>query len=138
MAEREGSVSDDERQWFDELLDEVMASLPPGIHTLLEEVPLIVDDEPSPQVMEEMGIEEPGDLCGLHTGVPLTERSVQQSGEMQDVVHIFREGILNMAADEQGAVTDERLREQIRITILHEIGHHFGLDEDQLEQMGYG
>jgi predicted Zn-dependent protease with MMP-like domain len=60
------------------------------------------------------------------------------------VVHIFREGIIDMAGgweegeDEHGAYGgEERIREEIRITILHELGHHFGLDEDDLERLGY-
>lgn len=131
-------VTDDERELFDAILDQVLDALPPAIHALLEEVPLVVDDVPSPRIMQEMGVEDPADLCGLHTGIPLTERSVQQSGDLPDIIHIFRDGILDMAADDSGIVDEERLAEQIRITVLHEIGHHFGLDEDKLEELGYG
>jgi predicted Zn-dependent protease with MMP-like domain len=75
--------------------------------------------------------------------VPLTDRSVERP-DSSDVVHIFREGIVDMAGgwdegeDEHGPFGgEERIREEIRITILHELGHHFGLDEDDLERLGY-
>ena len=90
-------------------------------------------------ILDELGIEDADDiLCGLHTGVPLTERSVERP-DSSDVVHIFREGIVDMAGgwdegeDEHGPFGgEERIREEIRITILHELGHHFGLYEDDL------
>lgn len=138
MQGGEERVSDEERQLFDELLEQVLDALPPSIHALLEEVPLVVDDQPSPQIMAELGIEDPAQLCGLHTGIPLTERSVQHSGDIPDIIHIFRDGILELAAGADGYVDERQLSEQIRITVLHEIGHHFGLDEDKLEELGYG
>jgi predicted Zn-dependent protease with MMP-like domain len=130
-------VTDDEREMFDELLDEVMSELPEPIHALLEEVPLVVEDYPDDAVLEEMGIEDPGELCGLHSGIPLTQRSVMQSGDLPETIHIYRDGILNQSTDRKGVVTPGRLKRQIRITVLHEIGHHFGLDEDELAKLGY-
>ena len=126
------------RKQFDTLLDEVVAQLPPHILDLVNEVPLVVDDYPSPEVLKQTGIRYRGQLCGLYTGIPLTERSVWQSGTLPDRIMIYREGILNMAADRSGHITPERLREQIRITVLHEIGHHHGLTEDDLVELGYG
>ena len=122
---------------FDRLLAEVLAELPDGIRTRLDEAPLIADDRPSRQVMREMGVRHPLDLCGLYTGVPLTRRSVEQSGRLPDKIHIFREGIVAAATDRHGSLTDAALKRQIRVTVLHEIGHHFGLDEDDLREMGY-
>jgi predicted Zn-dependent protease with MMP-like domain len=57
---------------------------------------------------------------------------------MPDVVTIYREGILSAAADDNGRIGKSRLREQIRITILHELGHHHGLTEGELRRLGYG
>jgi predicted Zn-dependent protease with MMP-like domain len=135
-----------ERERFDELFEEVLAELPEGIHHLLEECPLVLEDRPSRAIREELGITDDDDadiLCGLHTGVPLTERSVERP-DVSDVVHIFREGVVDMAGgweegeDEEGPFGGEaRLRREIRITILHELGHHFGLDEGDLDKLGY-
>lgn len=126
------------RQRFDDLLDEVLEELPPMIHELIEKVPLHVEDYPSPQMMAELGVRRREHLCGLYTGVPITERSIRHSGTLPDVVTIYREGILAAAADSWGHVRNRRLREEIRITILHELAHFHGLDEDELRELGYG
>lgn len=133
-----------ERARFDELFEEVLASLPPGIHKLIEEVPMVLEDRPSRQLLRELGIDDDDEiLCGVHTGVPLTDRSVERP-DASDVVQLFREGIIDMAGgweedeDEEGPFGGvERIRDEIRITILHELGHHFGLDEDDLDRLGY-
>ncbi len=132
------SLSARERARFDRLLDEVLAELPPEVHELLEEVPVIVEDEPSAKLLREMEMDEDEFLCGLHWGVPLTERSVESSGHPENI-WLFRGPIVDLAAMEadRRVPTDEDLRDQVRITLLHEIGHHFGLDEDDLARLGY-
>ena len=133
-----------ERERFDRLFEEVLAGLPPGIHRLIEEVPIVLEDRPSREILRELGIEDEDEiLCGLHTGVPLTDRSVERA-EASDVVQVFREGVVDMAGGWEEDEDDEgpfggvdRIREEIRITVLHELGHHFGLDEDDLDRLGY-
>lgn len=136
-----------ERDRFDALLEEVLATLPPRLHELLDESPLIVEDRPSRKLLEELDMDPTQEsLCGLHSGTPLTERSVFHGDEMPETIHMFREGIIMEAGgwqpcqDEQGRSSggEESVREQIRITLLHEIGHHFGLEEEDLEELGYG
>jgi predicted Zn-dependent protease with MMP-like domain len=85
---------------------------------------------------------QPDELCGLHTGVAFTERSVTSSGDLPSEIRLFREGILAEAGgwEEPGEDVDaveDSIYEEIRITLLHEIGHQFGLDEDDLERLGY-
>jgi predicted Zn-dependent protease with MMP-like domain len=126
------------RQRFDEQLDWVLAQMPPMIHELIERVPLHVEDYPSEDVMEQTGAEYIDDLCGLYTGIPLDQKSVSHSGTLPDVVTIYREGILTAAVNQHGRISTDRLREQIRITVLHEIGHHHGLSEVDLRRLGYG
>lgn len=134
-----------ERERFDALFEEVLASMPEAIHRLLDDAPVVLEDRPSRKVLRELGIDpQDDDLCGLHTGIPLTERSVNDHGVLPDVIHLFREGIVDQAggweeeADEEGRYGGvERIREEIRITLLHELGHHFGLDENDLERLGY-
>jgi predicted Zn-dependent protease with MMP-like domain len=76
-------------------------------------------------------------LCGLYTGVPLTQRHVDLSGVLSDAIYIYREGIFSMAQDRHGHFAEPELRRQIRITVLHELGHYHGLDERELRQLGY-
>ncbi len=126
------------RDYFDRAMDLVLRDLPVYIHKLIAEVPLIVEDHPSPEIMEEFGMEHPDELCGLHDGIALTDRSVEGSDvPMPDAIYIYREGIFALSLDDEGYVEPEELYKQIRITILHEIGHHFGLDEDELARLGY-
>jgi len=129
-----------EREHFDRLLDQVMDELPPQIHALIEEVPLLVEDYPSPEILDSFDMQYRDDLCGLHDGIPLTDRSVEAplAGDgIPDHIIIYREGIVAQAARGRRRATDEAIRREIRITILHEIGHHFGLDEDDLAELGY-
>lgn len=148
-------MTSSERARFDELLEEVVDNLSPRLRALIEEVPLIVDDRPDAalvrELYEELDHEEgqslddfAAGLCGLHTGVPLTERSVEHSGGVPAHIRIFREGIVETAGgwepgpEESEDDVDDAVYEEAAITVLHEIGHHFGLSEEQLEELGYG
>ncbi|HRJ49557.1 MAG: metallopeptidase family protein [Phycisphaeraceae bacterium] len=131
-----------ERERFDQLLDRVVGSLPPGVRRLLDEVPVIVLDRPTRRMIDELSAEHGEDLsedvlAGLHSGLSLTERSVEHSGTLPEEIHLFREGIVELADGWDGDDADERVAEEIRVTLLHEIGHHFGLDENDLDRLGY-
>jgi predicted Zn-dependent protease with MMP-like domain len=126
------------RRRFDEQLEWVLERMPPMVHELIDRVPLHVEDYPSDEVMDRTNVEYIDDLCGLYTGIPIGDKSVNHSATMPDVVTIYREGILSAAAADDGRISQGRLREQIRITILHELGHHHGLTEEDLKRLGYG
>jgi predicted Zn-dependent protease with MMP-like domain len=152
-------MTDAQRERFDALMQDAIDAMPPRIHALIDEVPIVVLDRPTPEMIRDLiadGTLEPGEeetaaseLCGLHTGVAITDRSIDDPGGWGSVgddtfgpenIHIFREGIVNLATDDQGwraEHAEEDIYEEIRITLLHEIGHHFGLDEDDLEDLGY-
>jgi predicted Zn-dependent protease with MMP-like domain len=131
------NVPDDYRQLFDEQLDVVLTELPAEVTKLMDDVPMVVDDFPSADLMRRAKVRHPGQLCGLYTGIPLTRRSVSDWGVPSDVIHIFRLGILNQAR-RRSEIDPERLRREIRKTILHEYGHHHGLSERDLRELGYG
>ena len=126
------------RQNFDEQFEYVLRDMPPLVHELIERVPLHLEDYPSRETLDELGIRHRSELCGLYTGIPLTDRSVQHSGTLPDVVTLYREGILASARGVDGRVRRSRLRREMRITLLHELAHHHGLDEDELRDLGYG
>jgi predicted Zn-dependent protease with MMP-like domain len=127
----------DQRERFDQLLEAIMSELPAHLHQLMEEVPLIVEDEPSRALKEELALDASGELLGLHWGTPLTDRSVTAPWGMPDRMMLFRGPIFRISRDRRG-VSETALAQQIRTTLLHEIGHHFGLDEAQLQALGYG
>lgn len=126
------------RQLFDTELEAVLAALPDAVHEILDEVPLYVEDYPSLGLMKQLQIQHRSDLCGLYTGVPLNAKTIEDSGALSDAVQIFREGIIAQTVAIAGDLNLEELRNQIRITILHELGHYHGLDEDDLQELGYG
>jgi predicted Zn-dependent protease with MMP-like domain len=125
------------RSYFDRQLESVLRELPQQAAQLLEEVPLVVEDYPSRHLLRKLGIRHRSRLCGLYTGIPLTERSINHSGVLSDSIHVFREGVLALARGRSGVVDEDELRRQIRITVLHELGHHHGLDEEELRELGY-
>ncbi len=146
-------MNDRERARFDSLVEGAIEALPARVRAMLEEVPIVVLDEPDGPMLRDLGVrpddqEALDEICGLHTGRMLTERSVEESGELPESIHLFRRGILSLAGgwiereerDEEGVYLvggEEAIAEEVRITLLHEIGHHFGLSEEDLEELGY-
>ncbi len=138
MANQPRDITPEIRQFFDEQVELVVAELPQQVKDFMEGVPLVVEDYPSREVMRRMRIRHPSHLYGLYTGIPLIQRSVDQSVVMSDVIHIYRLGILGLARKREGGFDEAELRKQIRRTILHEYGHHVGLTERDLRKLGYG
>jgi len=136
-------VNDADRSRFDRLLESVIGSLPESVAALLDEIPVIIEDGPTPEMLRDLEppLElEPGEdpaesLCGLHVGVANTEASVEDHGTLPPTVYLFRRGIIATAGGAKA--DDESIAAEIRITLLHELGHQFGLDEDDLEELGY-
>lgn len=108
---------------FDALVDEALGLLPPALMSQLRNVAVFVEDDSPPH--------DPT-LLGYYDGVPLTERGEFYSGVLPDRVVVCRNPILAMCA------TREEVVEEVRITVLHEIAHHFGIDDDELHELGYG
>lgn len=137
-----------QRERFDALLEEALEGLPPGVAQVIEEMPVIVEDRPSEELLEELrrqGVISPEEgqagpedqPLGLHSGIAITERGVEGPVQLPSTIHIFREPIVEFAGGWEAPDADDAIYEEIRITLLHEIGHHFGLDEDDLEGLGY-
>ena len=120
------------RAQFADLVERALAELPPRFAELLEEVPVEIRDRSTAAQRRRAGVPRDSLLLGLYQGVPRTQRSVEHSGVMPDVIYVFQEDV-ELASD-----GEQDLVEQVRTTVLHEIGHHFGLDEDDLDELGYG
>ncbi|MCA9294136.1 MAG: metallopeptidase family protein [Phycisphaerales bacterium] len=148
-------MRDSDRERFDELFDQALEDLPPKLHELIEEVPVIIEDEPGGELLDELAREAIAtsggmtlaeakaalrdELCGLHSGPMITEHSYEDVGppQLPAEIRIFRRGIVMTAGGWDQAEADEAVAHEIAITLLHEIGHHFGLDEDDLAERGY-
>ena len=117
---------------FAELVEAALAELPPEFAKFLEEVPMEIRDRPTPAELAGLNIGPGSLLLGLYRGRPRTQRSVEDSGTLPDVIYIFQETIQAVCN------TEQELVKQVRKTVLHEIGHHFGLSEQDLDRLGYG
>jgi predicted Zn-dependent protease with MMP-like domain len=111
-----------DRADFEALVEQALDEIPDEIAALVHNVVVLVEDEPPP--------DDP-DLLGVYDGVSLTERGADHTG-LPDRITIFRRPLLEMCRDPR-----ELVRE-VRITVVHEIAHHFGIDEDRLHDLGYG
>jgi predicted Zn-dependent protease with MMP-like domain len=109
---------------FDELVDQALDGIPDELASLVRNVVVLVEDEPPEG--------EPDDLLGLYDGVALTERdSMLLGGQLPDRIFIFRGPLLDLCEDE------DELVEEVRITVVHEVAHHFGIDDARLHDLGY-
>jgi predicted Zn-dependent protease with MMP-like domain len=118
---------DDRR--FEALVEEAIHGLPPKFKNALDNIEIVIEDYASDEVLDEMGIEPP--LFGLYQGIPLPDRRLDDTGSLPDKIAIYREELLDCFLDE------DELVEEIRITVLHEVGHYFGLDDEEMEKLGY-
>lgn len=105
---------------FEDLVGEALDGLPEEIATMLENIAVLVTDG------------RPGGPLGLYEGTPLTARGQYGFMELPDRVTIFRVPLCLMANDE------DHLVREVRITVVHELGHHLGIDEKRLHELGYG
>jgi len=94
-------------------------------------VAIIVEDRPSRRLLDELGVSGDETLYGFFHGIPLPERSVNDSGNLPDAISIYRKPLEDDFPD------PVELAGEIRVTLLHEIGHYFGMEEEELERLGY-
>lgn len=109
---------------FERLVSQALDEIPDALANMVENCVIMVEDYPPPD-------EDPRTL-GFYDGVPLTERGDSYGGVLPDRIFIFRHPILAICD------THERVVDEVRITVVHEIAHHFGIDDDRLHQLGYG
>jgi predicted Zn-dependent protease with MMP-like domain len=120
------------RKRFEQLVADALRTIPPELRRALDNIAVTVEDEPKAAQLAELEM-EPGELLfGLYQGTPLPDRSPLQPYTLPDVITIFQRP-LEEACDSEAEITEE-----IRLTVVHEIAHYFGIDEDRLEEMGYG
>jgi predicted Zn-dependent protease with MMP-like domain len=116
-----------EREKFEELVADAFASIPKRFRDAMRNLAIVVEDEPSRELLEEMEIEPPDTLLGLYQGTPLTERGWDYGNRLPDRILIFQR------PHERSARNMDDLVVAIGETLIHEIGHHFGMSEAQIE-----
>lgn len=119
---------------FDQAIEAALASIPDEFRQYLENVRIEVRGKPTRQMMLDAGMEDVpiDEILGMYVGNPLEDAlSADSAVPLPDCVYVFRDNLCDMCESR------EELQEEIRVTVLHEIGHHFGMDEDQLEELGY-
>lgn len=106
---------------FDDLVSDALDLIPPELAAAFDNVVILVADR---------NAEEP-DLLGLYEGVALTERDSSYAGSLPDTITIYRDALLEMCE------SDDEVVDEVRITVIHEIAHHFGIDDDRLHELGW-
>ena len=116
---------------FADLVERALEEIPQPFARYLEEVAIEIRDRPSVAQLKSVGLGKRDLLLGLYHGRPRTERSVLDGAAMPDVIFLFQDDIEHVSDSEADLV------EEVRTTVLHEIGHHFGMTEDDLDDLGY-
>jgi predicted Zn-dependent protease with MMP-like domain len=104
--------------------------LPEPFASSLGDIVLLVRDFAEDATLAEMGIDEPFDLTGLYEGIPLTQRSVEESGTLPERIFLFRRPILD-----EWATGEDTLEHLVAHVLIHEVGHHFGLSDDDIHAL---
>lgn len=115
------------RTEFSRTVDAVLADLPEWVVNRIDNLTVVIEDRPS-RAQDPTGT----GLLGLYDGVPLSERGMDYFAYAPDRITIFYQPHLDLGLD------DDELREEIRVTVLHELGHHLGIDDQRLHELGWG
>ncbi len=119
-----------ERERFEELVAKAVAGLPAYLKESLENIDIVVEDWPSREKLEEVGVKRRQDLFGLYEGIPLTERGRGYDMVLPDKITVFQKPI------EMGYHSEEKIIDGVQHTVRHEIAHYFGISDDRLREIG--
>lgn len=118
------------RRWhFEKLVAEALDELPRRFRRKMRNIAVVVESEPSQELLEEMGLWPDRTLLGLYQGIPLTERGFSYGNVLPDRITIFQKPIEAMCR------TQDEIKQAVKDTVVHEVGHYFGLDDDQIEEL---
>ena len=117
------------RQRFQQLVTEAVALIPKRFRREMNNLALVVEDEPSAELLEEMEIDPPDSLYGLYQGTPLPERTWGFGNALPDRITIYQRPI------EEDCDDEDEMRAVIGETLIHEVGHYFGMSEEEIEDI---
>lgn len=118
-----------ERAEFERLVAEALSDIPTRFRHAMQNIAIVVEDEPARELLREMGITPPDTLFGLYQGTPLPERAWDYGNRLPDRILLFQ------GPHERDAEDYEDLIVSIAETLIHEIGHYFGLNEDEIQEI---
>ena len=120
------------RRQFEVLVDRALRKLPKTFRQRISNIAVVVEDWADAETLAEMGIEPPDTLYGLYRGIDLTRRDSSYGNVMPDVITIYQGPI------EEDAVDEQEMAEIVRETVVHELGHYFGLDDETMHRIEDG
>ena len=118
------------RERFSELVEEALGDIPERFREAMQNVALVVEDEPSPALLRDLGMHRGETLLGLYHGTPLPQRSWDYGNTLPDRISIYQRPIEHECGDEEDAI-----RDCIAETVIHEFGHYFGMSEEEIEEI---
>jgi predicted Zn-dependent protease with MMP-like domain len=121
-----------DREKFQKMVSEALDAIPDEFQPYLANIEVVVEDAPSAELLRDLDLDPRHDtLFGLYHGTPLNERGHAHGGGLPDRIVLYYRPLV------RGCRTPRALRREIRATVIHEIAHHFGLDDDAIEEEGY-
>lgn len=121
-----------DRAEFEALVRDALDDLPEEFARRLENLSIVIEDEPDAALLRSLGLHPGRDtLFGLYQGVPLSQRGASYGGVLPDKISIYYRPLV------RNCPTPQHIRHQVRKTVLHEIGHYFGLDDAEIRALGY-
>ena len=117
------------KEEFNKLVEEALNDIPRRFRKAMTNIAIVVEDEPSPEILAEMEIEPPDSLYGLYQGTPLTERGWGHGNALPDRISLYKNPIEEDAQDHEDVIVC------VAETLIHEIGHYFGLSEEEIEEI---
>jgi predicted Zn-dependent protease with MMP-like domain len=121
---------------FEILVGEALDDLPPFFGEQMKNIVVLVEHWPSKRTLREMGLSPGETLLGLYTGIPITERTQAYNMVAPDTITLYQGPIEQVAAGWSEGTYLERVRDEVRHTVIHEIAHHFGISDDRLHELG--
>jgi predicted Zn-dependent protease with MMP-like domain len=119
------------RKRFETLVAEALRGVPLELAKALDNIEVVVDDWPTDEQLADVELEPDELLFGLYQGTPLPQRSPMLPYTLPDVITIFQGPL------EEACETEDAIREEVRLTVIHEVAHYFGMDEDKIAELGY-
>jgi predicted Zn-dependent protease with MMP-like domain len=118
------------RDRFERLVEEALHDIPRRFRTAMKNVAVVVEDEPSADLLEDLELEPGGTLFGLYQGTPLPERGWGYGNSLPDRISIYQRPIEDACGDDE-----DEIRDCVAETVIHEFGHYFGMSEEEIEEI---